>query len=258
MSESKQFIELDQDATAVLKREFNKLCSSLGTMVQMATNGELDEEMKETFLKLANYNLEEIQETVGFTGAETDREKEIRLAALKMRDDEIASLKKAIENTSPGAIVPIIKQLYEKLEQWWKIEGFNYLRKFTLLKNGAIKAELGFSLYNFMQQYSSKPVTEDNQRLSKIDDLKEKGYQLLEEKGNDIDLLDNDANRAIFIKELQTAFPSATVFNFESRPARGKRENQFTISGITIIIRDIDNVHNLTIRKVNFVGEDDE
>lgn len=257
MSESK-LVKLNQDAIAVVNREFKKLYSSLGTMVQMANSGELNEEMKETFLKLANSHLEDIQEAVGFTGAETDREKEIRLAALKMRDDEIALLKKAIENTSPGAIVAIIKQLHQKLEQWWRIEGFNYLRNFTLLQNGAIEAELGFSLYNFMLQYSSKPVTENNQRLSKIDDLKDKGYQLLEQKGNDAELLDNDVNRAIFIKELQTAFPSAKVSKFESRPARGKVENQFTISGIAIVIRDIDDVHNLTIRKVHFAGEDDE
>lgn len=256
-------IKLNEDQKTVIEREIKSAYSSMATLLEWVKDGSLREDMKETLLKLIDGYMKTVKETIGFTGEESEREKEMTESIGQYYQKQISDLQQALKSQhSLSGISANIEIAFKKLDRWWDIEGFNYMRDKQITAGGVIKLELGFMLDSFASNYSATPITDKKELKTKVQYLVDKGFQFTPKKrGYGLDIIDNDNNRKLLAKMIKDAFPSSRVWKYDNHLRRTNKENDdyFILRGVEITISELSDIENLEIEEKHFlIDEDDE
>lgn len=256
-----QTVQLNEDQKAVVEREIKSAYSALSTLLDWVKKDELSEDMKETLPSLVNSYLATVKEAIGYTGAESEREKEMKESVGQYYQNQIKELKQALENQhSVAGVTAQVKLACDKIDKWWDIEGFQYIREQSITGNGNAIVKFGFMLDTCASSYSETPVSDKKEKQTKVQYLMEKGFQLTPKKnGFDLDVLDNDNNRKLLLHMIKEAFPSATIVNFENhvRRTNDEQENHFILREMKVIIYDLHDIDALHVEEKCFLAEEE-
>ncbi|MEX3623738.1 hypothetical protein [Viridibacillus arvi] len=260
---AEQKLVLDADKKAVVEREIKSAYGALATLLEWVRNDSLTVEMKESLPNLVDLYLRNVKESIGFTGEESEREKEIKESIGQYYQKEIKELQQALANqNSIAGISATTKLAFEKIDKWWGIEGFDYIRKKSITEGGLIKLELGFMIDSLTSRYSKTPVSDKELLKTKVQYLEEKGFQFTPKKrGYRLDVIDNDNNRKLLQQIIKEAFPSSRIWKFENhmRRTNDEKDDYFVIRSVEITIVELSDIDRLEIQEKYFlIDEDDE
>jgi len=261
MKEQKLVFNADQKA--VLEREIKSTYSALATLLDWVQKDSLTVEMKETMPSLVDSYMGNVKETIGFTGEESEREKEIKESIGEHYQKEVKELQQALANQSSIAgISAIVKLAFEKIDKWWDIEGFEYIPEKSITTNGNVELELGFMIDSLTSRYSKTPVSDKEMLKTKVQYLTEKGFKFTPKKrGYGLDVIDNDNNRKLIIEMIKQAFPTAKVFSFSNylRRTNKEQDDYLVLRGVEVMIYDLNEIEALEVEEKYFIiNEDDE
>lgn len=253
-----KIISLDIDAKEVCLSAIKDISSQLGFMYELIQEDRLSEEMRDTLSGLFEYRMSDIAKKTGYDGlsAKVIEEKH---KALREANSKIYELKRKLGSEDlTDKIKEQIEYLTGLVDKWWDIEGFNYIREMHFRKYGSLEIELGFSFNDFTSRYSDKPVTAKEKHKSWIEELKERGFNIVSRKGDGSMLLDCENNRQMLISMIKNRFPSVEILKLENYNVARQNEELFQIRGLTILIKDIRDIKNLESYVSKFHEIDEE
>lgn len=255
-------IMLNEDQKTVVNREIKLAQNTLATLLHWVNKGSLSEDMKETLPILVDTYMGTVKEAIGFTGEESDQEKEMTESIGHYYQGKIKALEKALEEQqSIASISGNVSLLFKKISKWWNVEGFHYVREKSITHSGSATFELGFMLNSMTSMFSKTPVSDKQGLQTKVQYLTEKGFEFAPKMpGSNLDLIDNDNNRNLLHDMIKQAFPSARAYSFNNQMLRANDEKDdcFIIRGVEVTIHDLSDVENLQIEEKNFsIDEDD-
>ena len=242
---NEEMVQFTTDEKAVLEREIKSAYHALSTLLDWVKNDGLNEEMKESLPYLVDSYMSKVKEVLGFTGKESDRSKEMKKAVMMQYQKRIQELEEALKDTAQiSGLSETIKVAFNKVNKWWKEEGFGYISEKAITDNGIMKMELQFSLSNFLYTYSDTPESDKDLLNNKIFELKQKGFQFAPKRnGRELEVLDNDNNRSIIMAMVKEAFPTAKVWEF--RNVISNPGSHIILRGVTFGIYDMAEVEAL-------------
>lgn len=226
-------------------------------------NDSLTVEMKETLPSLVDSYMNNVKESIGFTGEESERETEMKESIGQHYQNQVKELQQALANqNSIAGISANAKLAFEKIDKWWDIEGFDYIHEKSITANGNVELELGFMIDSLTSRYSKTPVSDKEMLKTKVQYLTEKGFQFTPKKrGYGLDVIDNDNNRKLLIEMVKQAFPTAKIFTFSNylRRTNNEKEDYFILRGFEVMIYDLNEIEALEVEEKYFlINEDDE
>lgn len=255
-------LTFNEDQKAVVEREIRSAYSAMATLLDWVKKDSLDVEMKETLPNLVDSYLRTVKETIGFTGEESERHKEMKESIGLYYQKQIKDLEQALENQQPiSSIAANVKIAFDKIDKWWDIEGFNYIKDKRVTDGGVARFELGFMLDSFTSRYSKTPVSDKENLKTKVQYLMDKGFQFTPKKrGYGLDLIDNDNNRKLLEQLIKKAFPSANIWSFENhlRRTNNEMDNYFIIKGVEVTIFDLSDIESLVIEEKYFLEDEED
>lgn len=142
-----------------------------------------------------------------------------------------------------------LKGLESRLEHWWDVHGFGYIREFTFRSYGC-KAKLSGALHGrFSSSMSDTPVSDQQSEQDWHAQLQQAGFVLGSEGGrrDDTFIVDCDASRRALDKMLQKTLPSCEIQKIISRRTRSA-DASLALSDIHVLIRDLDEIAALPDR----------
>lgn len=249
------------DQKAVVRRELESAYGSMATLLDWVEKDKLTEDMRESLPGLVDLSMKQVKTTIGHTGEESERVKEMTESIGAMYKRQINDLQTALrEQGSIGSLAANTKMLFQKIDKWWDIEGFNYSSEKSVAESGVIQIKLGFMLNSFTSRYSATPVSDNENLKTKTQYLRDQGFEFTPSlRGYDLDLLDSDTNRKLLEELIKKAFPSAKIWSIENRLRRSHNDEDecHIIRSLDVTIQDIADVENLVIEDKQFL-EDDE
>ena len=260
---TEQNVVLDADQKAVVEREIKSAYGALSTLLDWVKKDSLTDEMKETLPNLVDSYMTSVKETIGFTGDESERQKEMKESIGHYYEKQVKELQQALANhNSIAGISANAKLAFDKIDKWWDIEGFDYIREKSITANGNVELELGFMIDSLTSRYSKTPVSDKETMKTKVQYLTDKGFQFTPKKrGYGLDVVDNDNNRKLLIEMVKQAFPTAKIFAFNNYLRRTNNENDdyFILRGVEVMIYDLNEIEALEVEEKYFlINEDDE
>lgn len=255
-------IVLNEDQKAVVEREIKSAYSAMATLLDWVKTDALREDMKETLPKLVDGCMKTVKETIGFTGEESEREKEMTESIGQYYQKQIKDLQQALENQSSiSSISANVEIAFKKIDKWWDIEGFDFIRDKQITAGGGVKLELAFMLDSLTSRYSKTPISDKEGLKTKVQYFMDKGFEFTPKKqGYGLDLIDNDNNRKLLEKVIKDAFPSARIWSFTNhlRYTNNEKDDYFILRGVEVTIFDLSDIDNLTIKEKYFLIDEEE
>lgn len=255
-------LKFNEDQKAVVEREIRNAYSSMATLLEWVKGDSLSEDMKETLPKLVDNYMRTVKETIGFTGEESEREKEMTESIGQYYQRQIKDLEKALESQqSISSITANAELAFKKIDKWWDIEGFHFIKERSITGGGAAKLELGFMLDSFTSSYSKTPASDKEKLKTKVEYLMEQGFAFTpKRRGYGLDLIDNDNNRQLLEAMIKKAFPSAMIWSFHNHLRRTNKEedNHFILRSVEMTIVDLVDIEALEVEEKYFLFDEDD
>ena len=239
-------VELNEDEKEVVLKTVKEAHFAIQQLYNWLNGETLTEEMKETLVSLVDYKVSDIGEVLGVDTKSKEKVEEkhaeIRKANLKIRELE----EKIGKNNPIEGLKEQLKALSTLVQEWWKKDGFGYVKNIKFTQYGGFEAELGVSFHSFSSTFSKTPASDRRTKKEWIQSLKDKGYQLYEkEKSLDIELIDCPENRELIEDEIETRFPSALVESWEVRRILEAPGRVYEILSIKMDIQDLTEIKAL-------------
>jgi predicted component of type VI protein secretion system len=210
---------LDADQQAVLKRELVAMMHGLHTLHDtLETDKALPGELTQAVLSTLEYGLADFSRISGFP-TETASRVEDRSRLLREANARLTQLETQLGTmVSTTQACLAAKALAKKLDDWWDLEGFGYIRRFALTKQGHIEVDLSCNLYgNFALAHSSTPVSDKERRREWLQSLQARGFVLAEvEADHECELVDCDATRMALAALLVKRLPSLQINEYKN------------------------------------------
>lgn len=244
--EDGKVIALNNDDKEVCLNALKEINSQLGFMYQLIEEDKLNENMRDTLSCLFEYRMADISKKTGYDSLSAkvleEKHQAVREANAKIHELE----RKLGSEDLTDKIKEQIAYLTGLVDKWWDIEGFKYIRDMSFRKYGMLEVDLGFSFMEFSSRYSDKPVTVKAKHQTWIEELKERGFNIISAKRRDTMLVDCESNREMLIAMIKNRFPSAEILQFENYNMSRRSNNElFEMRGLKILIRDMRDIKNL-------------
>lgn len=210
-------LTLSADQQAVAQKKIVDLHHAVNTIFTTLKEGRaLDAALATNCVKVAEFNLADLCKALG---VETDsaNEREQRYAELRKANFRIRDLETQIGATlSPEATQHAIKNVAERLNKWWRSEGFGFVHELGFGAYGVCHGNLTCSLNgSFRLLDSDTPVSDKKNKAAWIEGVRERGFELIKDD-RDWAIRDCDASRQALIDLVVGRLPSATIFKFEN------------------------------------------
>ena len=211
----------------------------LGSMMKSdIAKNQLKEGFKETCLTLIESYTTEILKQFGYDSI-LEKEKAKRHEQIRSVNIENRALRQQLgEKATAEDVREALKIISEKLNTFWDIDGFQYIR------------EISFGQYGVKVEFSTGSVSgfwhgDDEDLLKHIEKLKGLGFDLVQGRGK----RDDDANALAFTPEnigvfkrlLSNHFGNYVIGEIKSRASKGS----VFIDSIEVIFRDFDELLNM-------------
>lgn len=186
-----------------------------GTMLEGLEKGTLETGFKNTLLKVMENYLVDLHQLFKFESV-VRKEHEGRIVEIRAANEQNRELRRQLgEKVSAEDVREKLKNMKDAIQQWWKKEGFGYVRETTF---HPYVCEVKLSCTMSVHFEETQP-----------DALRAKGYQIadLEKNGNWVLLL-NDSNLRILQEAVIKRFPSAKTQSVESRHWGCHHVNEFS------------------------------
>ncbi len=215
-------VVLTPDQTAVAAKEIKNLHFVLATLQQsLESDTSLSVKQAKTYLTLSEFYLRDLCQALSI---QTNGSDEIasRNASLREAHQRIRLLEAQLGNAqSPEQVNLGVKALAEKLDQWWKHEGFGHVSDIHFGAYG-VRVKFSCMLFGHCWSGSATPVTDQANDENWHANLVSRGFVLKAEKGNrDPVVADCDQNRNLLIELFNQRLPSAMVTGFQINGSRG-------------------------------------
>ncbi|MCA1066077.1 hypothetical protein QTG56_25695 (plasmid) [Rossellomorea sp. AcN35-11] len=255
-------LNFNQDQKEVVEREIKQAYSSMATLLEWVKDDSLSEDMKETLPKLVDNYMNTVKETIGFTGKESEREKEMTESIGQYYQKQINDLEKALESQqSISSIAANVELAFKKIDKWWDVEGFNFIKERSITAGGIAKLELGFMIDSFTSRYSKTPSSDKEKLKTKVEYLMEQGFTFTpKRRGYGLDLIDNDNNRNLLEVMIKKAFPSARIWSFNNLLRRTNKEDDdhFILRSVEMTVIDLGDIEALEVEEKYFLFDEDD
>ena len=233
-------ITLSPDANAVALRKIQKIQEAVGTLAgSLQRKGTLETDLTTSCLKVAEFELADLCRTLGIE-TEGLREMEQRYADIRAANARVHALEKLLGDVqSPQATDAAIRNLTERLEGWWRKEGFGLVSNVSFSAYSC-KIEFSCSLYgDFHLINSPTPVSDKGRKQLWHDSLRERVFMLIQDD-RDWKIWDCDASRKALVGFLKERLPSLQISGFTNHGIRKSTEFALrSVEGNLIDLADI-------------------
>lgn len=209
---------LDEDQSAVLRREVGDMLSALRYLAQLCEPGRpVQRQLIHSILYASESRLAQLGTITGVetdSAAERDRRYvEIRKANLRVRELERQLGGAATAEQTKQSVAHLIS----KLNHWWRHEGLGFVREAALDTWGGLTVTLSCSLFGTTPlTNSSTPVSDKASRAAWLESLEVRGFVLAEGHGSIGHLAACEASRNALVRFVQGALPSAQFQNIKT------------------------------------------
>lgn len=238
MEKAEQTIFLSTDSQAVAIRELTSARQGLDFVQHMASRGELNAQGCKDALSVAEHALANFSKATGIE-TESAADMEERYAKLRAANMRIRELEKMLgEAITPEQVRAGMKTLNDKLDAWWKLEGFGLVSECAFGAHGC-KVELSCSLYGGTYMYSTEPISEAAAHAAWLESLPARGFKLMSDGSRDRNIIDCDASRKALVELIALRFPTARVSEIKNHC---ERNGVFSLRSMTVYIYDLDQI----------------
>lgn len=237
---------LNEDESAVVRREVNAMLSALHHVAQMLEPGKpVDRNMVYNVLHVSESRLAQVGT---ITGVETNsaaeqarRHADLRKANMRVREleNQLGS-GNSTEQTKQG-----VAYLSKKVQAWWRAAGLGHVRDVTFDSWGNMRVVLSCTLFGpTTLMDSDTPVSDKAQREAWLDSLKVAGFVLAPGHGRMGDVVACDASRDALERLVKGAIPSAA---FNRASTRHGRSGAQVYSEVTFFVENPDDIKALPV-----------
>ncbi|WP_131753555.1 hypothetical protein [Burkholderia vietnamiensis] len=210
-------LTLSADQQAVARKKISDMHHAVATILSvLKESAEIDAELTTNCVKVAEFNLADLCKALGVETFSA-KEREERYADLRAANMRIHVLETQLGSTvAPEAVQHALKNISERLNRWWRNDGFGYVHDLEFGAYGVCHGKFSCSLRSaFSILDSDTPVSDKKNRASWIESVRERGFQLVQDD-REWAIADCDVNRAALIDLITKNIPSAKVFKFEN------------------------------------------
>jgi hypothetical protein len=242
-------LELDADQRAVALREIAEICSGLGMIHELVSQGRpVDRDLARNILSLTESRNADLAKVCGIE-LETAQERESRFAHIRSVNQRMRELEEQLgRGASVEQTTEHIKLMSRTVDAWWRKEGFGHVSKMEFTRNGSAEIEFSCHLFgDFRLTGSSKPVSDKMSKQDWFVSLAKKGFLLANEAGErDPSLIDNDHNRFILKSLFKEALPSARIISTKNHCVRDA--DWSSMSSFNVFVSDLADLMGLEAR----------
>lgn len=237
---------LNEDQSAVVRREINGMLSALHHLGQMLEPGKpVDRNMVYNVLFVSESRLAQVGT---ITGVETDSaaEKERRHADLRKANTRVRELENQMGNgESTEQTRHAVAYLSKKVQTWWRRSGLGHVHDVTFDSWGNMRVALSCTLFGpHSLMDSDSPVSDKAQREAWLESLKAAGFVLAPGRGRVGDLVACDASLQALEHQVKSAIPSA---KFHRASTRRGRDGVLVYSDVTFYVENLDDIKALPV-----------
>lgn len=231
----------DADSKEVLLKALKDLHFANAQLHEWVKKDNLSEDMAKTLPSLIESHFCNIAKHLDYashlTAEKEKRYEEIRNANLKIQElqAELAS------NKPIDGLKEQLSGLSDSISNWWRKDGFKYVRNHEYTSNGYCKVEFGFMLDRFTSMFTDTPVADRKKSGDHIQDLKDQGFEFASSHNREYELIDNQKNRELLINMLTERFPSINIISFKNWSS-STDDGTFIIREVETIIYDLHDI----------------
>lgn len=238
-------VQLNEDQSAVVRREVTGMLSALHHLAEMLAPGQLVE-------RNLIYNILFVSESrLAQVGAITDvvtdsaEEQSHRNAALRTANERIRELERRIgSEVAAQHTKHAVAHLSDVIKSWWRASGLGSVKDVTMDGWGNMKVTVSCMLFgNTTMLDSNTPVSDKAARVAWLKSLEERGFVLTAGRSNVGHLVACDASRDALVDLITRAIPSAEFLSIGARCGRGEAQ---ILSEATFCIQNLDDVQALS------------
>lgn len=226
----------DADGLAVLQRDLKEdLFATSHLLESLKKEGKVDRQLAYSILYMKEARLAEFCKQLGVE-LDSAQERENRYADLRAANAKVHRLERELGQTgSAKQTAAHLKVMSDKLNYWWDREGFGHIRDISFTQYGGLSASFSCHLFGERALIGSrKPVSDEADHEEWLQELRERGYELVAVRGDrEPSLLDCDRNRQLLKDLFGKTFPKATI---------SKTGNQYShaSAGGAALLRDVE------------------
>ncbi|MBP1308981.1 hypothetical protein JOD82_002001 [Paenibacillus sp. 1182] len=238
---SLDFVRLNTDQKEVLLKDLKSLIQSAHQMANLVQQNELDYGVAHQITALIEFNHTDIAKMVDYESYVTKEREEryVEICEVNKRNHE---LEQKIASLKPiDGLKEQLCQLSDVVSEWWKTDGFHYVKDFRFYSSGCAGMTFCFMMkYGYSTRQS--PMSERLNQKAYIDKLKNDGYEIEDIEGHGLKVLDTPNNRSLLRSLLIARFPSIRMNSFRNQ-AVGKNDDTYILTGIDATIFDLSDIH---------------
>jgi len=247
-----KLVVLNEDNKAVCLKSISDLFFAAKQLHEWLNNDELSVEMKDTLISLMESHTAGFSKILGYDSQAASRIDDM-FGGIRQANRKIKELEQQLADNNPvSGVKELLREMHDGLYAWWNMQGFNLVTDDAFGSYG-YKGRFCLSL-NTVSTFSRKPITEEQERRSKLNELLDDGYELTLVKGDrEYVLLDTPTNRKKINYLLKTAFPSAKIIKWNNY---WLNNDDFKLWDVEVIIYNLAEIKNIVDRMKNIKDED--
>lgn len=239
-------VTLNEDQSAVVRREINGMLSALHHLAQSLEPGKsVDRNMVYNILYVSESRLAQVGT---ITDVETDSaaERAQRHSALRKANMRVHELENQLGSSeSTEQTKQAVAFLGKKVQAWWRHSGLGHVHDVTFDSLGRMRVALSCTLFGKTSLMDSDtPVSDKAQREAWLASLRAAGFVLAPGPGRVGELIACDASRDALERLVKGAIPSAS---FHKASTRLGRDGVMVYSDVTFFVENLDDVKALPV-----------
>lgn len=238
---------LSADETEVLKKAFSDEIFGLRMLLDEVTKtGQADLQMVYAVFSVSEGQRDRACKMLGVE-MESAAQREARHSQLRKANGLIRELESQLgQGATPEACTEFLRGLTAKMDYWWDVHGFGYIREMRFNRWGSMEVEFSCSLVgDYVLTGSTTPASDRELKKTWLQSLSEQGYVVQpSERGSDASLVDCDQTRQTLQKLFSSHFAHARITSTENHYERGTAR----MRGVTVLFQNLPEVHALPTR----------
>lgn len=226
--------------------------TALGTSTLLKALTQSGNEFSVDLIKSVMSNIEfAVRDISKHTGIQSDTADEVQERYVKLRqaNERIAALESQLGQCVSGETIKHgLKNLAEKLNAWWDMEGFGYIQELVFNPYGCkLKLSCGLSGAG-LGLLGDTPVTDRENYQRWLGKLQAKGFTLINTaRSKDPHVLDTPRARELLMDNIASRFPSSRLSGFESAVTD---DGSVVLRSLSLSIRDLREIENMALDSV--------
>lgn len=239
-------LKFNEDQKAVLLKDTKDLFFAAQQLHEWIKKEALSEGMAETLPSLIESHFVSIGKALNYE-SQLLKEHEQRYVEIRQANHRVRELEEQLASNKPvDGLQEQLRGLRDTIYNWWTGIGFAHVSEIEFSGWGSAVVQLSLSLDSSSSALlNDKPVSKKKSKLNKIQELVEKGFELVreDEHSNRWEVLDTLNNRQLLTKMIINRFPSVNISKMESWAKGGKKNNDtWTIWRMDIAIHNLQDI----------------